>query len=198
MSILVVKWQRGLMSILVRLYINLQCANVVREMQEALLKLGFYSGEEDMEYSSFSSGTERAVKTWQAASGVTEDGIMTAELLEKLYMEIRIKDAGGVDEKKNYSTTVLPKVLISQHRMMKAIYGFLNRYFTLVGEVILRFIWMVIYKNSITHYVIFNLPLSKPNIFYLVCSFVFLFFLNFFDIVIWSIQIVVFWAHYCV
>lgn len=28
-------------------------------------KLGFYSGEEDMEYSSFSSGTERAVKTWQ-------------------------------------------------------------------------------------------------------------------------------------
>ncbi|KAI9115141.1 hypothetical protein K1719_014154 [Acacia pycnantha] len=81
----------------------------VREMQEALLKLGFYSGEEDMEYFSFSSGTERAVKTWQAASGVPEDGIMTTELLEKLYMEIRIKDAGGVDEKKNYSTTVLPK-----------------------------------------------------------------------------------------
>lgn len=35
--------------------------------QEALLKLGFYSGEEDMEYSSFSSGTERAVKTWQVS-----------------------------------------------------------------------------------------------------------------------------------
>lgn len=33
--------------------------------QEALLRLGFYSGEEDMEFSSFSSGTERAVKTWQ-------------------------------------------------------------------------------------------------------------------------------------
>lgn len=29
------------------------------------MDLGFYSGEEDMEYSSFSSGTERAVKTWQ-------------------------------------------------------------------------------------------------------------------------------------
>ncbi|XP_028773558.1 protein disulfide isomerase pTAC5, chloroplastic [Neltuma alba] len=76
----------------------------VREMQEALLNLGFYSGEEDMEYSSFSSGTERAVKTWQAASGVPEDGIMTAELLEKLYMEIRFKDAGVVNEKENYNT----------------------------------------------------------------------------------------------
>ncbi|KAL6268935.1 hypothetical protein ACE6H2_025846 [Prunus campanulata] len=32
---------------------------------EALQKLGFYAGEEDMEFSSFSSGTERAVKTWQ-------------------------------------------------------------------------------------------------------------------------------------
>jgi len=29
------------------------------------LKLGFYSGEEDMEFSSFSSGTASAVKTWQ-------------------------------------------------------------------------------------------------------------------------------------
>jgi peptidoglycan hydrolase-like protein with peptidoglycan-binding domain len=34
-------------------------------MQEALEKLGFYSGEEDTEFSSFSTGTERAVKTWQ-------------------------------------------------------------------------------------------------------------------------------------
>ncbi|KAJ4835130.1 hypothetical protein Tsubulata_028114 [Turnera subulata] len=61
----------------------------VREMQEALLRLGFYSGEEDMEFSSFSSGTERAVKTWQSALGAPEDGIMTAELLERLYMEQR-------------------------------------------------------------------------------------------------------------
>lgn len=30
-------------------------------------KLGFYSGEEDIEFSSFSSGTERAVKTWQVS-----------------------------------------------------------------------------------------------------------------------------------
>lgn len=29
------------------------------------MKLGFYSGEEDMEFSSFSSGTASAVKTWQ-------------------------------------------------------------------------------------------------------------------------------------
>lgn len=59
----------------------------VRGMQEALQKLGFYSGEEDMEFSSFSTGTERAVKTWQASIGVSEDGIMTAELLERLDIE---------------------------------------------------------------------------------------------------------------
>ncbi|KAG4910910.1 hypothetical protein JHK87_057026 [Glycine soja] len=80
----------------------------VRQMQEALLKLGFYSGEEDMEYSSFSSGTERAVKTWQAALGAPEDGIMTAELLERLYLEIRNKDTGSATQDKQ-STTVLPK-----------------------------------------------------------------------------------------
>ncbi|KAG8369682.1 hypothetical protein BUALT_Bualt14G0039200 [Buddleja alternifolia] len=57
----------------------------VRAMQDALQKLGFYSGEEDIEYSSFSSGTERAVKTWQASVGVTENGIMTVELLERLF-----------------------------------------------------------------------------------------------------------------
>ncbi|MCD7453253.1 hypothetical protein HAX54_020293 [Datura stramonium] len=62
----------------------------VRLMQEQLLKLGFYCGEEDMEFSSFSGGTERAVKTWQASSGVREDGIMTSELLEKLYMVQKI------------------------------------------------------------------------------------------------------------
>lgn len=45
-----------------------------------------------MEYSSFSTGTERAVKTWQAAMGVTEDGIMTSELLESLCMEHRVED----------------------------------------------------------------------------------------------------------
>uniref|UniRef100_A0A5B7B0Q3 Peptidoglycan binding-like domain-containing protein n=1 Tax=Davidia involucrata TaxID=16924 RepID=A0A5B7B0Q3_DAVIN len=66
----------------------------VREMQEALQKLGFYSGEEDMEYSSFSSGTERAVKTWQAALGSPEDGIMTAELLKRLYIEQQTGNSG--------------------------------------------------------------------------------------------------------
>lgn len=59
----------------------------VRAMQEALLKLGFYSGEEDMEFSSFSSGTERAVKTWQASLGTSEDGVMTSKLLERLFTE---------------------------------------------------------------------------------------------------------------
>ncbi|GAV66158.1 PG_binding_1 domain-containing protein [Cephalotus follicularis] len=66
----------------------------VRSMQEALHKLGFYSGEEDMEFSSFSSGTERAVKTWQATLGAPENGIMTSKLLERLYMEQRMEGAG--------------------------------------------------------------------------------------------------------
>lgn len=57
----------------------------VQALQEALLSLGFYSGEEDMEFSSFSSGTLSAVKTWQASIGVPEDGIITDELLERLY-----------------------------------------------------------------------------------------------------------------
>uniref|UniRef100_A0A0E0KST3 Peptidoglycan binding-like domain-containing protein n=1 Tax=Oryza punctata TaxID=4537 RepID=A0A0E0KST3_ORYPU len=56
----------------------------VRAMQEALEKLGYYSGEEDMEFSSFSSGTERAVKTWQATLGISENGIMTSDLLDRL------------------------------------------------------------------------------------------------------------------
>ncbi|PON63754.1 Peptidoglycan binding-like protein [Parasponia andersonii] len=60
----------------------------VRAMQEALEKLGFYSGEEDIEFSSFSTGTERAVKTWQSTLGAPEDGIMTGELLERLFLEI--------------------------------------------------------------------------------------------------------------
>ncbi|XP_062109107.1 protein disulfide isomerase pTAC5, chloroplastic isoform X1 [Humulus lupulus] len=60
----------------------------VQAMQEALGNLGFYSGEEDIEFSSFSTGTERAVKTWQSTFGAPEDGIMTAELLERLYEEI--------------------------------------------------------------------------------------------------------------
>jgi hypothetical protein len=90
-------------------------------VQEALEKLGFYSGEEDTEFSSFSTGTERAVKTWQvnashhdfhssieraclfycfhifskklyiayflvqASIGTAEDGLMTSELLERLF-----------------------------------------------------------------------------------------------------------------
>ncbi|XP_057853532.2 protein disulfide isomerase pTAC5, chloroplastic isoform X2 [Cryptomeria japonica] len=56
----------------------------VKEMQEALQRLGFYSGEDDMDYSSFDGGTQRAVKSWQATLGIVEDGTMTAELLAKL------------------------------------------------------------------------------------------------------------------
>ncbi|XXG61956.1 hypothetical protein AAC387_Pa05g0426 [Persea americana] len=83
----------------------------VQAMQEALQKLGFYSGEEDMEYSSFSGGTERAVKSWQASIGTREDGIMTTELLEKLFMEMGIMNAdlkGNVDQKED-SVSMLGK-----------------------------------------------------------------------------------------
>ncbi|KAJ8755285.1 hypothetical protein K2173_019083 [Erythroxylum novogranatense] len=66
----------------------------VRAMQEALLVLGFYSGEEDIEYSNFSNGTDRAVKTWQSTLGTSEDGIMTAELLERLFLEQQMKTTG--------------------------------------------------------------------------------------------------------
>ncbi|XP_021821345.1 uncharacterized protein LOC110762926 [Prunus avium] len=69
----------------------------VRAIQEELQKLGFYSGEEDMEFSSFSSGTERAVKTWQVTSlDALQDGIVTAELLEQLYTVAQIE---GLDNK---------------------------------------------------------------------------------------------------
>ena len=42
--------------------------NLFKPPQEALEKLGFYCGEEDMENSAFSTGTERAVQTWQVSS----------------------------------------------------------------------------------------------------------------------------------
>ncbi|CAL8137698.1 unnamed protein product [Prunus armeniaca] len=61
-------------------------------MQEASQKLGFYFGEEDMEFSSFSSGTERAVKTWQALcallSVLDDRGKREALLIESLEKRI--------------------------------------------------------------------------------------------------------------
>ncbi|XP_034200647.1 probable protein kinase UbiB isoform X2 [Prunus dulcis] len=48
-----------------------------------------------MEFSSFSSGTERAVKTWQASLDAPQDGIATAEL-EQLYTVAQIE---GMDNK---------------------------------------------------------------------------------------------------
>lgn len=76
----------------------------VRIMQEALQKLGFYCGEEDEEYSMFSSGTERAIKTWQASLRIPEDGIMTPELLGKLYGEQK-NDVSGLTEKADLKRT---------------------------------------------------------------------------------------------
>ena len=34
-------------------------------------RLGFYCGEEDMEYEMFADGTESAVKTWQVGDSQT-------------------------------------------------------------------------------------------------------------------------------
>ncbi|KAL6903688.1 hypothetical protein ACP4OV_004501 [Aristida adscensionis] len=81
----------------------------VRALQEALLKLGFYSGEEDMEYSSFSSGTERAVKTWQSSVGTSEDGVMTSELLDMLFSGKR-KTEEDAKEKDGVNGAAVPAV----------------------------------------------------------------------------------------
>nr|GEW76813.1 plastid transcriptionally active 5 [Tanacetum cinerariifolium] len=67
----------------------------VQLLQEALLKQGFYCGEEDEEFSCFSTGTERAVKTWQSSIGVPETGVMTVELLERLFMDSGFKESAN-------------------------------------------------------------------------------------------------------
>ncbi|KAF9605163.1 hypothetical protein IFM89_014154 [Coptis chinensis] len=56
------------------------------QCRSACISAKKFQSEEDMEFSSFLSGTERAVKTRQASLGAFEDGIITAELLEKLFM----------------------------------------------------------------------------------------------------------------
>lgn len=99
----------------------------VRAMQEALEKLGFYSGEEDTEFSSFSTGTERAVKTWQASIGTTEDGLMTSELLEMLFTgrtedDLKKEGVNGalvppVTETAEVQQPVVEKIDYNKHRV---------------------------------------------------------------------------------
>ncbi|KAF9604824.1 hypothetical protein IFM89_010365 [Coptis chinensis] len=91
----------------------------VHAMQEALQNLGFYSGEEDMEFSSFLSGTERAVKTWQASLGACEDGIMTAELLEKLFMEQGAVDPNFHESTNGASVASVTEVLEIKQNVIK-------------------------------------------------------------------------------
>ncbi|XP_008785194.2 protein disulfide isomerase pTAC5, chloroplastic isoform X2 [Phoenix dactylifera] len=91
----------------------------VRAMQEALQRLGFYSGEEDMEYSSFSSGTERAVKTWQASLGTPEDGIMTTELLERLFTEQRMGDSSLKDGANGAAAASITEIAEIQQTVVK-------------------------------------------------------------------------------
>ncbi|BBH09527.1 plastid transcriptionally active 5, partial [Prunus dulcis] len=70
----------------------------VRAMQEALQKLGFYWGEEDMEFSSFSSGTERAVMTWQedtngaAVTSATEISEVQQTLVKEGVTEVEVSE----------------------------------------------------------------------------------------------------------
>ncbi|CAK9209767.1 unnamed protein product [Sphagnum troendelagicum] len=56
----------------------------VKALQEALAKLGYYLGEDETQHSSFSKGTEAAVKAWQVSVGEVDDGIMSAQLLAQL------------------------------------------------------------------------------------------------------------------
>ncbi|KAM3368859.1 hypothetical protein ACQJBY_017027 [Aegilops geniculata] len=94
---------------------------------EALEKLGFYSGEEDTEFSSFSTGTERAVKTWQASIGTTEDGLMTSELLEMLFTgrtqdDLKKEGVNGalvppVTETAEVQQPVVEKIDYNKHRV---------------------------------------------------------------------------------
>lgn len=57
----------------------------VKLLQDALAALGFYSGEEEMEFAMFSNETESAVKAWQASIGALEDGILSTDLLDYLF-----------------------------------------------------------------------------------------------------------------
>ncbi|CAM6114397.1 unnamed protein product [Calypogeia fissa] len=77
--------------------------NDVKELHDALAELGFYSGEEDIEFLVFSDGTERAVKTWQATQGVPEDGRVTAELMAALLAEVASKVSPTKDGAKSNS-----------------------------------------------------------------------------------------------
>ncbi|XP_071713329.1 protein disulfide isomerase pTAC5, chloroplastic [Rutidosis leptorrhynchoides] len=82
----------------------------VQMLQEALLKEGFYCGEEDEEFSSFSTGTERAVKTWQSSIGVPETGVMTVELLERLIGDEQEETSGSKEEGNGVAATSVTKI----------------------------------------------------------------------------------------
>ncbi|KAJ3680038.1 hypothetical protein LUZ60_016316 [Juncus effusus] len=111
----------------------------VKALQEALQKLGFYSGEEDMEFSSFSTGTYRAVKTWQASVGSKEDGIMTSELLELLFSENEVTDLasnlspGSVNGATVASITQIEETIIKENDNDSKVDVTKNRVF-LLGE----------------------------------------------------------------
>ncbi|BBG99018.1 plastid transcriptionally active 5 [Prunus dulcis] len=86
----------------------------------SIAKLGFYSGEEDMEFSSFSSGTKRAVKTWQASLDAPQDGIVTAELRTIIYDTNGAAVTSGTEISEVQQTLVkegVTKVEVSEHRV---------------------------------------------------------------------------------
>ncbi|KAI4990646.1 hypothetical protein ZWY2020_039009 [Hordeum vulgare] len=92
----------------------------VEEVEEALEKLGFYSGKEDTEFSSFSTGTERAVKTWQSSIGTTEDGLMTSKLLEMLFTGRTEEDLRKASSKTSSERQIFSDMVKTQDHTLRS------------------------------------------------------------------------------
>lgn len=64
----------------------------VKQLQQRLKDLGYYSGSVDGKYG---SGTESAVKAFQSASGLKSDGIAGSATQDKVYSSSAKKNTGG-------------------------------------------------------------------------------------------------------
>eukprot|EP00249_Psilotum_nudum_P022338 c28477_g1_i1 orf=655-1935(-) len=82
----------------------------VKEIQEALACLGFYSGDDDLKYSCFSNGTEHAVKAWQESIGVAQDGIVTSHLFESLCKD-KVPNSAEEDNADDTSGSSTPEIV---------------------------------------------------------------------------------------
>ncbi|XP_022924697.1 uncharacterized protein LOC111432120 [Cucurbita moschata] len=105
-----------------------------------------------MEFSSFCSGTERAVKDLAGRLRLPRRGIMTAELLEILYKEKRTESPGSdakTDEKGNIPTdqkvcfiTFYSIYLMLNQNQVTDLLGVLSLYVFLVD----RSIWYLVFS----------------------------------------------------